>query len=196
MATAGNLISKSNFSTSWAYTLSNMVHGNKDQTRYVYICAASWCIDCWATYYAFWNSGIVQLYFSYWNGSSWSSEWHYEVSGTSASTGDTYFAHNYNNGSLTADLSNAYPLWRLRYWPSRANSNWGLVGYAGGYGVANANYPTGKPIRSIGRAGDNFHAPGSSADESNMFNNIFNPTNRRGSFILASNDSELISYPY
>lgn len=203
MATAGNLISKSNFSTSWAQTWSD-AHGNKDQTRYVFICAPTWWADAWASYYILGNSGIVQLYFSYWNGTAWSSEWHYEISGVNGSTGDTYFAHNWSNGSLRADFSNEYPLWRIRYWPSRNNSNWGLHLYAGSWGLAKdssgnfMNYPQGKKIYSIGRTGTNvnIHAAGTTDDSDKVVNSIFNPKNRTGSPILASCDHELINVPY
>lgn len=58
------------------------------------------------------------------------------------------------------------------------------------------NYPQNELICSRGRVGDPIHSSGTTEDDSNVLANVFNPTNRRGSPILASNDSELVSYPY
>lgn len=204
MATAGNFIAKENFSTSWAQTWSD-AHGNKDQTRYVYICAPAWYIVGRAWYYAFGGSGIFQIYLSYWNGTAWSDEWHYELNSSSSTSGVWLrIGHNREEDGINVKLHSNYPLWRIRYWPSRSNSRWELNVYAGSWGVAKdtsgnyINYPQGKRIYSIGRTGANVNiqSSGTTEDTTNVVNNIFNPNNRKGSPILASNDSELVWYPY
>lgn len=202
MAAIGDLIAKENFSTSWAKNWSDS-HSNKDQKRYVYICAPAWYIVGSASYFVLGGSGIFQIYVSYWNGSSWSDEWHYEVNSSGDTGGVTKrIGHNRDEGNLTAGLHNAYPLWKVRYWPSRSNDRWSINVYAGGWGVAKdtggnfLNYPQNELIYSRGRVGDPIHSSGTTEDDSNVLANVFNPTNRRGSPILASNDSELVSYPY
>ena len=204
MATAGNLIAKESFSTSWAQTWSDQ-HGNKDQKRYVYICAPVWYIvaRCW--YYAFGGSGILQIYVSYWTGSAWSDETHKELNSSSSTSGVWWRAgHNREESGINAKFHSGYPLWRIRYWPSRNNSRWELNVYAGGWGVAKdtsgnyINYSQGKKVYSIGRTGSNvnIHSSGTTDDTTNVVNNIFNYSKRTGGPVLASCDSELVSYPY
>ena len=194
MATAGNLIKKSNFNGSWAQTWSDS-HSNKDQTRYVYICAPVWYVVCNATYAALGGSGVFQIRYSHWTGSAWSSEFSVECGAKSGNI-TLRAGHNRDEGNLNDAFHSNYPIWRIRYWPSRANSRWTLTLYAGGWGVSHYNYPTGQLIRSIGRSGHNIHADGTTNNESNVRNNIFNHINRRGSPILASSDHELVYYPY
>ena len=205
MATIDSLISKENFSTSWAKNWSDQ-HGNKGQVRYVYICAPAWYMlcDCW--YYAFGGSGQFTTEVAYWNGSQWVVSRSIYHNGADSTNGITrYYGHNHNEGGsyYSGDFSNDYPLWRIKYWPARGNTRWKITLWAGGWGVAKntssgafLNYPQGKPIRSRGRTGDPIHASGTTEDTTNVLNNIFNPNNRRGSPILASIDSELVSYPY
>lgn len=197
MATIGRPITKSNFSGGWAQTWSDS-HGTKDQKRYVYICAPVWYIVGSTTYAILGGSGVFQLYVSYWNGTGWSGEWHWECSGINGSQ-TRRFGHNRDEGNLSDSIHNNYPLYRIRYWPSRANSRWTLTLYAGGWGVSDRNYPTGQLIRSIGRTGGmeiNIHADGTTNNEANVRNNIFNHTKRRGSPILGVYDHELVYYPY
>lgn len=196
MATAGNLITKANFNTSWTQTWSDS-HSNKDQRRYVYVCAPVWYAVMSASYAAFGGSGIFQFYASYWTGTAWSAEWHVETSGVDGSK-TRRMGHNRDEGNLSHSGHNGYPLWRIRYWPSRNNSRWSLTLYAGGWGVSHYNYPTGQLIKSRGRAGTSalIHADGTTNNEANVRANIFNWMNRTGSPILASDDSELVSYPY
>lgn len=204
MATAGNIIAKENFSTSWAQTWSDQ-HGNKDQKRYVYICAPAWYIvaRCW--YFAFGGSGIIQIYVSYWNGSSWSDETHKELNSSSSTSGVWWrVGHNREEDGIDMSFHGAYHLWRIRYWPSRNNSRWELNVYAGGWGPAlntdmiGVHWYEGVRIFSIGRTGSNvnIHSSGTTDDSDNAVNNVFNPKNRTGSPILASCDHELINVPY
>lgn len=204
MATAGQTISKENFSTGWAQEWSDK-HGNKDQTRYVYICAPCWYMVVDATYAAFGGSGIVQVYASYYTGTGWSDEAHVEISATGGNVTKRY-AHNRDEGNINGgELHSNYPLWRIRYWPSRNNNRWQIKLYAGSWGVARKtsdgsyiNYPQGQKIYSIGRTGasTNIHASGTTNDDSNVLNNVFNSDRRKGSPVLASSDHELVWYPY
>lgn len=193
MATQGNKIEKPNFNTKWAQVWSDS-HGTKDQRRYVYVCAPAWIAEMRTSYAAFGGSGVVQFYASYWNGTAWSAEWHVETS-----RGDNRkVSHNRDEANLYLTVHNGYPLWRIRYWPSRGNTRWNINLYAGGWGVSTTNYPTGQLIKSRGRAGTSglIHADGTTNNPDNVRNNIFNWMNRRGSPILASDDSELVYYPY
>ena len=203
MATINTEIVKENFSGSWASTWSDS-HDNKDQTRYVYICAPAWYVVASANWAALYNFGVFQMYFSYWTGEKWSDEYHVECGATGGDITLRY-GHNRDEGNLSGQPSwfnGDYPLWRIRYWPSRNNSRWRITVYAGGWGVARdysgnyMNYPQHKKICSRGRSGDPIHAAGTTDDTNNVINNIFNPSNRTGSPILASNDSELVYYPY
>lgn len=203
MATAGTLIKQANFSTSWAREYQCPTTKTKDQNLYVYVCAPAWYLIAKANYGVFGSSGIFRFNPAYWNGSSWVETGTVAINGAEASFAK-YFAHNRDEGNLNYETyHSAYPLWRIKYWPSRANNNWSLKLYVGGWGVAiNTstgalfNYPLGKKIRSIGRSGDCIHDAGTTDDGTNVVNNIFNPVNRRGSPILASNDKELVYYPY
>lgn len=199
MATSSNIIQKSNFSSSWAqtHTVSN---SSKDSVHYLYFCAAAWYVVASATYAAFGGSGVFQMYFSYWNGTSWSSEFHIECGATGGNITLKY-GHNRDEGNLSGQPSwfhSNYPLWKLRYWTSRSNSNWNITAYAGGCGLQTVNYPIGNKIYSIGRTGTNvnIHDSGTTEDDTNVLANIFNYSNRTGSPILASCDSELVSYAY
>jgi len=196
MSTQYSRIQQANFSSAWSQTWSDS-HSSKDQTRYVYMCCPAWYIVGTASYAAFGGSGIFQIYLSYWTGSAWSAESHYEVSATGGAVTRRY-GHNRDEGNLNASHHSNYPLWRVRYWPSRSNSRWSLTIYAGGWGLAGYNYPTGQLIKSRGRAGTTclIHSDGTTDNEANVRANIFNPLNRRGSPILASDDSELVYYPY
>lgn len=196
MATTGNSITKANFNGSWSQTWSDS-HSNKDQKRYVYMCCPVWYIVGSATTAIFGGSGVFQMYISYWTGSAWSEEYHYEVNGINSNVTRRY-GHNRDEGNLNASLHSHYPLWRVRYWPSRANGRWNITIYAGGWGLSTTNYPTGKLIKSRGRAGTSalIHSDGTTNNEANVRANIFNWMNRRGSPILASDDSELVYYPY
>lgn len=196
MATAWNPITRANFNGSWSQTWSDS-HSNKDQTRYVYMCCPVWYIVGSATYAILGGSGVFQIYLSYWTGSAWSGETHYEVSATGGNVTRRY-GHNRDEGNLNGSHHSHYPLWRVRYWPSRANNRWSITIYAGGWGVSTTNYPTGDLIKSRGRAGAAalIHSDGTTNNEANVRANIFNWMNRRGSPILASDDSELVYYPY
>ena len=205
MAAVDSLISQANFSTSWAQTWSDQ-HINKDQTRYVYICAPVWYFlaDCW--YYAFGGSGVWQAYFSYWDGSAWSSETHIEFNGASSTDGVTaFYGHNRNEGGpYYKGQFTGTNLWRIRYWPSRSNTRWKITLWAGGWGMAKnsdgtvMNYPKDSKIYSIGRTGSNvnIYASGTTDASSDVVNSIFNSNNRTGSPILASCDHELINIPW
>lgn len=194
MATANSVIQKSNFSTSWQKTWEDS-HGSKDQVRYVYVCAACWAIQAYVKTGIFGSSGVFQIHASYWTGSAWSSETHWEVNGTSSTHTDK-FTHNRSESGTKATIDNTYPLWRFRYWPSRGNSNWRITVYAGGWGVATTNYPTGKKIYSIGRIGDCIHSSGTTSQQPGSSGFPFVYSNRTGSPILASADHELVNYPY
>lgn len=195
MANQYSTISRANFGTSWQKTWEDS-HGSKDQTRYVYVCAACWDIHAYVKTGIFGSSGIFQIYASYWTGTGWSSETHWEIDGKSSTHTDK-FTHNRTTSGVRATLNNSYPLWRFRYWPSRNNSNWKITIYAGGYGVADAStYPTGKKIYSIGRSGDCIHASGTTSQQPGSSGFPFVYSNRTNSPILATADHELVSYPY
>ena len=198
MATTGNLITKANFNGSWSQTWSDS-HSNKDQRRYVYMCCPVWYITGSATYNLF-GAGVFQMYISYWKGSAWSEEFHVEC-GADGGNITLRYGHNRDEGNLSGQpgwFNSNFPLWRIRYWPSRANDRWSITIYAGGWGLSTTNYPTGKLIKSRGRAGANalIHSDGTTNNEASVRANIFNWMNRRGSPILASDDSELVYYPY
>lgn len=196
MATAGQDIKKAHFSGSWAHSWSDS-HSNKDQTRYVYLCCPVWYVVCSATYAAFGGSGVFQIRYSHWTGSEWSSEFSVECGAKSGNI-TLRAGHNRDEGNLNDHFHSNYPIWRIRYWPSRNNSRWKIALYAGGWGVAHRNYPTGKFIRSRGIAGASncIYYAGTTNNPSYVINERFNPNNRRGSLILASDDSELNYFPY
>lgn len=195
MATAGNPIKREYFNGSWTQIWSDS-HSNKDQKRYVYMCCPVWYLVGSATYNLF-GSGVFQIRFSYWTGSAWS-EAHRAECGAKSGNITLRFGHNRDEGNLNASLHSHYPLWRVTYWPSNNNNRWSIKIYAGGWGVSTTNYPTGQLIKSRGRAGTTrlIHADGTTNNEANVRANIFNWMNRRGSPILASDDSELVYYPY
>ena len=195
MATQYDNIIQAKFSGNWAQT-HTVSHSSKDEVRYIYINAQAWYIIAYAAYYILGNSGVFQMYISYWNGTAWSAEDHIEVSGVNGEV-TRYYGHNRDEGNLSGSYHNGYPLWRIRYWPSRANSNWHINFYAGGCGVQTVNYPQGKHIFSIGRTGTdvNIHNAGTTQTD-DIYNGIFNRSNRSGKYTVASCDSELISIPY
>lgn len=195
MATAGNLITKANFNGSWTQTWSDS-HSNKDQKRYVYMCCPVWYIVGSATWHLL-GAGVFQMYITYWSGSAWVEETHYEC-GAGGGNKTLRYGHNRDEGNLDASHHSHYPLWRVIYWPSNGTGRWKITIYAGGWGVSTTNYPTGGLIKSRGRAGTNalIHSDGTTNNEANVRANIFNWMNRRGSPILASDDSELVYYPY
>lgn len=204
MATQNNFITQSNFSTSWAMKYENKSHSSKDSTHYLYICSPAWYIVVNANYAILGGSGIVQLCCDYYNGTSWVEGSRVEISGVDGAV-QKRFGHNRDEGNLTKSYHSEYPLWRIRYWSSRENDNWNISFYAGGWGMAvntstgaTINYPQNKHIYSRGRTGTNvcMHDSNTSNDDTNVLNTIFNSTNRRGSLILASDDSELITIPW
>lgn len=203
MATSGNLIQQSNFSTSWAMQYENKSHGSKDNTHYLFICAPCWYIVVNAHYAILGGSGIVQVCCDYYNGSTWIEGSRQEVSGVNGAV-QKRFSHNRDEGNRAVGYDSEYPLWRIRYWSSRANDNWNISFYAGSWRLAvdtsgnPINYPKGKHIFSRGRTGDAtmMHDSGTTDDSANVLNTIFNPTKRRGSLIDANDDSELIWAPY
>ena len=203
MATSGSLIQQSNFSTSWAMKYENKSHSAKDNTHYLFICAPCWYIVVNANYAILGGSGIVQVCCDYYNGTEWVEGSRQEISGVDGAV-QKRFSHNRDEGNLTASYHSEYPLWRIRYWSSRDNDNWNISFYAGGWGVAvdtsgyPINYPKGKHIFSRGRTGENsmMHDSGTTDASDDVVNTIFNSTNRRGSLILATDDSELINIPW
>lgn len=204
MATQNAIITQANFSTSWAMEYGNKKHSTKDSTHYLYICAPCWYIHVKANYAILGGSGIVQLCCDYYNGTTWVEGSRNEISGVNGQV-EKYFAHNRDEGNLTASFHSEYPLWRIRYWTSRDNDNWSISFWAGGWGMAvktstgeTINYPQNKLIYSRGRTGTDcmMHDSNTSNDDTNVLNNIFNSTNRRGSLILASDDSELVNIPW
>lgn len=204
MATAGNLIKQSNFSTSWAMEYGPLNHSSKDSVHYLFICAPCWYVVINAGHGIFGGSGIVQFRADYYNGSKWVSDAvNMELSGAGGAS-QTRIGHNRDENNRGGFCDNEYPLWRIRYWSSRNNDNWNISFYAGGYGMAvdaNGNsmyYPQGKLIYSRGRTGKDtmMHDSGTTDDTTNVVNNIFNPSKRRGSLIYGTDDSELIWAPY
>lgn len=203
MASQHARIEKLSFSGSWAQSWSDS-HSNMDQVRHVYVCAPVWYIVGSCQYAILGGSGVFQMYISYWDGSAWSAETHIEASGINGDITRRY-GHNRDEGNLDGSFHNAYPLWRIRYWPSRSNSRWSITLYAGGWGVCNVvnAYPQGQKVRSRGRFGTAgsdaaaIHSAGTDSDEAYVRNNIFNWLSRKGASILAANsDAELVYYPY
>ena len=203
MATSGNLIQQSNFSTAWAMRYEYKSHGSKDNTHYLFICAPCWYIVVNANYAILGGSGIVQVCCDYYNGTTWVKGSRQEISGVNGAV-QKRFSHNRDEGNREAGYDSEYPLWRIRYWSSRANDNWNISFYAGGWGMAvdtsdnPINYPKNKHIFSRGRTGENsmMHDSGTTDASDDVVNTIFNSTNRRGSLILATDDSELINIPW
>lgn len=191
---------KSSFSGTWSVNGWSDSHSNKDQERHVYLCAACWYVVASCTYAILGGSGIIQLYISYWTGSAWSAEEHVEVSGVNGSVTDRY-GHNRDEGNLSSQpawFHSAYPIWRIRYWPSRSNSRWSLTVYAGGYGVTNITPDplAGLQIMSRGSVGATslqYTYTTYYADPTPLFN----PLLRMGDYFdPALDDSELVTYPY
>lgn len=204
MATIGNLITKENFSTSWTQSHSVEVHDNTNQNRYLFICAAVWQVYVWCNWWAFGQSGQIHLYASYYNGSTWSSESHWFIDGSDTSWGGSVslrVGHNRTSGMDTT-VNGDYPLWRIRYYPARSNTNWEMSASAGGWGLCDIpqyyDHARTQLIKSRGRSGTDalIHDSGKTDDSTNVLSRIFNPTRRRGSLIMATDDSELVYYPY
>lgn len=200
MANQYSSITKANFNGSW-YPLngSNQAwsdsHSNKDQCRYVYVCCACWYIVASVSYAIFGGSGIFQIYVSYWTGTAWSSETHWEVNGSS--TGKTMrFGHNRDEGNANALVHNTYPIWRIRYWPSRSNNRWSINIYCGGWGLATTNYPSSQKIYSIGTTGSPLHYAYTTSMTPKDSGFPFRPGLRQGQKIMSGYDHELINYPY
>ncbi len=203
MATAGNLIQQANFSTAWTMEYKNKSYGDSSW-RYLYVCAPCWYAVVTANYHALWQSGIVHFRAFYYNGETWQEGISETVIDGSNGNLQRRFGHNRDENNRTGYCDNSYPLWRLEYRDERSNGNWDISFYAGSWGLAvdtsgnPINYPKSKRIYSRGRAGTTtlMHDSGTSNDDTNVLNNIFNSENRRGSPILASEDSELINIPW
>lgn len=188
MATQYSTISQSNFSTSWAQTITK----KGISTYYIYICAPCWYISGSP------KTGSTQTWnISYYNGSSWVSAYDWSWWGG----GVWFYGHNRDEGNLDKGFNNEYPLWRFSI-QQKGNSTY-FTFYAGGYGLAKNTstdalyyYPQEKRIYSTGQA-NVFIYDSSSQNDSYVLNTYFNSTNRRGSKIYAANnDAELVWYPY
>lgn len=192
MATAGDYIKKANFTTSATRDTWYDWHSNKNQHRYLYMCAPAWKIHTAASWWAFGNSGIVQYRFRYFNGTEWVTWKSFECNATGGEAYH-YFAYNINDGygknGVFTDAG--YPLWEVEYWPSRGNDHWSLyiTPYTWGSVTDSANYPIGKKIYSIGRSSDCLHHTFTKGDCPFGY-----PNARTGSPLLASNEKELVSY--
>lgn len=203
MATSGAEIRQANFSTSWAKSYTAPKTSTVDQNHYLYMCSPCWIVVATCDYRAFGGSGVIQLAFSYFNGTSWTDLSRNEVSGKNGNV-TRRFCFNRDEGNTTVALHNTStsPLWRLRYWTSRSNTRWNIDVFLGSWGMAvdtsgnPINYPIGKKIFSRGRTGDPIHDAGTTESNDCVVNTIFNSTNRKGSLVLASDDSELISIPW
>lgn len=198
MADTGSYICKDNFSKSWAKSYTCPVTSTQDKKHYIYVCAPVWYVVVSCSYYILGGSGIVQFQPAYWNGSQWVEYSRQETSGASGAT-THYYGHNRDEGNLNASFHNDYPLWRLAYWPSRGNSRWSVTVFTGGWGVCNLNQyynnSVGKLIRSRGGTGTDRMIYITDSPE-DVFNTFFCHTNRKGSYISSSDDSELIWIPY
>ena len=191
MAESGKTISRGNFTASWAQTVT--LTGSTDY--YVYICAACWCVQISISILA-----KRSLTADYWNGTAWVNGITWSVDSSGAS-GSLFFGHNRDEGNLTTSCNNEYPLWRLHIHNRLAKPTHYV--YAGNYALAETTatgepfyYPSGKKIQSRGAYSSPIYLAGSSANDDYALNTAFNRTNRRGSQILASDDVELIYYPY
>ena len=191
MAESGKTIKRENFTNEWSQYLT--LTGSTDY--YVYVCAACWYVEM--EYKSYFLSRAFTA--DYWNGSEW-------VNGiTLDKTNDFdafFFSHNRDEGNVNmGSCHNEYPLWRLHLYTfssSATNFVW-----AGNYRMAETTstgeafyYPSGKKIQSRGAYSSPLYLAGSSANDDYALNTVFNRTNRRGSQILASDDVELIYYPY
>lgn len=203
MATSGQKIQLSSFSTGWEREYSFKPTASTDSYKYLYVCAPCWYLVVHCNYAIFGGSGIFQIEPYYWNGSSWIDCGRQETKGSGSATTHHYAHNRYEVANPpTNSWNNKYPLWKIRYWSSRNNANGTMTMYAGSWGLAKDErngssyyYPQNKKIFSSGRREGIVHDPGYE-DDSNVLTNIFNPSNRRGSLILASNDAELICAPY
>lgn len=191
MAESGKLIARENFTASWSQTVT--LTGSNDY--YVYVCAACWYVEM--EYYKIFNERTFTA--DYWNGTSWVNviTWTKTMSQTAY-----FFSHNRDEGNVNGgSCHNEYPLWRLHLYDdysSATNFVW-----AGNYRMAENTttgeafyYPSGKKIQSRGAYSTPIYLAGSSANDDYALNSAFNRANRRGSQILASDDVELIYYPY
>lgn len=196
MSKKGDKIAPQNMSQKWASEFSDQ-HSSQTQ-RYAFVCCACWYLICEASYAALGGSGRFDLTIDHWDGSQWVPDLAREVSGVNGSV-SYYYGHNRDEGNLTEAFHSPYPLYRIGYKPTRSNSRWSITVYAGGWGIATdtlgnyINYPKGAIIRSKGRTGDPIHA----STEADDGLTVFNPANRKGAPILATDDdSELVAYPY
>jgi hypothetical protein len=204
MAEQYSVIQQSSFSTNWSKNYSIPTVSTKDSKRYFFINASSWYIVAKGNYAIFGGSGIFKFRCDYYNGFSWVNVGDTINIDGSSYDGSKYFAHNRDEGNLKYEtFHNAYSLWRVTYWSGRNNSNWKMDLYVGGIGMCRNtssgawfNYPQHKKIRSIGTTGEQYYYSGSTDASSDVVNSVFNPVNRRGAQIMASNDKELTYYPY
>jgi hypothetical protein len=191
MAESGKTIKRENFTNEWSQYLT--LTGSNDY--YVYVCAACWYVEMEYKMLAY--RTIVA---DYWNGSEWINGITYEVELFESSA--YFFSHNRDEGNINgASCHNEYPLWRLHL--STKKEALTIFVWAGNYRMAETTstgeafyYPSGKKIQSRGAYSSPLYLAGSSANDDYALNTAFNRTNRRGSQILASDDVELIYYPY
>lgn len=176
-----------------------MLDGYKStDTSYIYINAPCFYIESYAAFGAFWTSGIIMIYPSYWAGAGWSEWGYYQTSGTTADT-TKYCGHNRSESSHSRiwDMDNDYPIWQIKVVPKRDNGNWHVRTYAGSWDMANKapSFPTGKLIHSTGNASANIYQSGTTQRFPTDSDWPFRYQTRTGSVIYASNEREVSYYP-
>ncbi|MFA5546393.1 MAG: hypothetical protein WDA14_12160 [Sphaerochaetaceae bacterium] len=200
MATAGNMISKSNFSSAILYTRNwssdgaLLSSGSKSYHRYVYFCASVFVWRCsrrdvWIGY------GTDYYLLQYWNGSSWVSM-HYQ---NNVSDNQTF---NFEINITTTESASrgkfqttcGWTWWRMRvnndnYWPSYARSTLRIYGLG-----AHRDYDTRVKDKKIvglyqsSQGNPITHSNSSTIDvvPSNSYvSNLYNETSLKGSPISA-----------
>ena len=200
MATAGNLITKANFSSNWCGTYTDSTSSNSYTPEWYYVAAESFVFQVKCDY-DLWSSAhtIVTGYF--YNGSGWSQIFHKNyVNGKDNEK--LKFYHNRNaegtNGTFnyrdSSDSQKAH-LFRFRCEKNSGNSASNVTVWFGGPGMLTADeynaYLVGKYIRSNGQlsnASDGFVYYGGKTDSPPDSTAIdrFNPRNSSGTSASAS----------
>lgn len=208
MATAGNIITKANFTNaSWTYQELRFRDGGPDYT-YLYVYAPSIVVKVRNAPKPNWFASSVtsETSFSVYNGSSWESKGSFTLSaGNSEAIGWRQFNFNNNNGTF-GENSAAYTLWeiRLRNTGSYAARVHGWV-WIGGIGLANTHgtsevynaYCKDKLIRgngSLSLAPLVYHPSSATTGNRSTAVNHFNPAKAKDSPILAAKE-EIIVWP-
>lgn len=200
MATAGNIITRENFSLAWG---ASSGYRNWDGNGYVYVCAPCFIVYVRTEYQSFWQSAHVTVYGWYyrWDTGQWVHRFTRDyVNGENNQR--LRFRHNYSeSSSFTYEYgddatSRNFHLWRFRFNHHRGNSsNWDYQIWSSGAGLMNAaeyaNAAQGRLLKANGHVGSSLYWLNRTQDDAGAISR-YNPNNNRGSLIYAAHEPYII----